>query len=195
MEELPPGPTLTEDAFERLFKSHFSRLHAYACTLLRESHQAEEMVQNVFVKLYEKGDGIRIDTSVEAYLYRSVYYECLNHRKHLKVRRVYQAHAARQGEPVTGVPFAGASGTRELEARLRKAMNDLPEQCRTIFQLSRFESLKYREIAGVLDISVKTVENQMGKALRILRERLADFLPALLFILYNTIVHVVSTAS
>jgi RNA polymerase sigma-70 factor (ECF subfamily) len=195
MEELHPGPYSTEDAFERLFKSHFARLHAYACTLLRESHQAEEMVQNVFVKLYEKGDGIRIDTSLEAYLYRSVYYECLNHQKHLKVRRAYLAHAARQGEPVAAGAGSMGSHARELETRLHTAMNALPEQCRTIFQLSRFESLKYREIADRLGISVKTVENQMGKALRILRERLADFLPLFLFTLLNTIAHVVCAAS
>ena len=191
MEEHLPGPQeFTDEAFERLFKSHFRRLHAYACTLLGERHQAEEMVQNVFVNLYEKAANIRIETSMEAYLYRSVYYACLNHQKHQKVRRAYHAHAARQGEPASG-----GQGTRELEARLGEAMNQLPEQCRTIFQLSRFESMKYREIATVLDISVKTVENQMGKALRLLRERLVDFLPLLLLIVLNTLSHVVSTAS
>ncbi len=65
----------------------------------------------------------------------------------------------------------------ELEENLQKAMNDLPQQCRTIFQLSRFEELKYKEIAEALGISVKTVENQMGKALKILRLKLVEFLP------------------
>lgn len=192
MEEHLPGPTgFTDEAFERLFKSHFRRLHAYACTLLRESHQAEEMVQNVFVKLYERVERIRIETSMEAYLYRAVYYECLNHHKHLKVRRAYQTHASRQGEPSVGEP----APLKELETRLREAMNELPEQCRTIFQLSRFEALKYREIADVLEISVKTVENQMGKALRLLRERLVDYLPLLLLIVLNTLSHVFSAVS
>jgi RNA polymerase sigma-70 factor (ECF subfamily) len=72
----------------------------------------------------------------------------------------------------------------ELETKLHAAMNDLPEQCRTIFQMSRFDELKYREIADKLDISVKTVENQMGKALKILRARLVDFL-ALLILLFK----------
>jgi RNA polymerase sigma-70 factor (ECF subfamily) len=66
---------------------------------------------------------------------------------------------------------------RELEERLYTALNELPEQCRTIFQLSRFEEMRYREIADQLGISVKTVENQMGKALRLLREKLSDLLP------------------
>lgn len=188
MEDYQPGSGgFTDEAFERLFKSHFRRLHAYACTLLRESSQAEEMVQHVFVRLYERADDLRIETSIEAYLYRSVYHECLNHQKHLKVRRAYQAHATRQGEPSSAGP---GSPLRELESRIRTAMNELPEQCRTVFQLSRFESLKYREIADHLGISVKTVENQMGKALRILREKLIDYLPLLLLIVLKITSHV-----
>ena len=67
--------------------------------------------------------------------------------------------------------------SKELEQQFREALNELPEQCRTVFQLSRFEELKYREIADKLDISVKTVENHMGKALKLLRLKLVDFLP------------------
>ncbi len=74
---------------------------------------------------------------------------------------------------------------KELEENLDKAMKELPEQCRTIFQMSRFEELKYLEIAAKLGISVKTVENQMGKALRILRLKLVDFLPTMLVLLLN----------
>jgi len=69
---------------------------------------------------------------------------------------------------------------KELEAKLQAALNDLPEQCRTIFQMSRFEELRYREIADRLDLSVKTVENQMGKALKILRTKMAEFLTLIL---------------
>jgi RNA polymerase sigma-70 factor (ECF subfamily) len=73
---------------------------------------------------------------------------------------------------------------RELREKIDEALNELPEQCRTIFQMSRYEDMRYREIADRLNISVKTVENQLGKALKILRTRLADYLPilALLFI-------------
>src|SRR5690606_1167579 len=73
---------------------------------------------------------------------------------------------------------------KELERQIEKALNRLPEGCRTVFQLSRFEELKYREIADRLNISIKTVENQMGKALKRLRVELIDFLP-LLFLLLN----------
>ena len=70
---------------------------------------------------------------------------------------------------------------KELETKLDQALQELPEQCRTIFQLSRFEELKYREIAERLEISPKTVENQMGKALKLLRMKLIDFLPFTLY--------------
>ena len=71
----------------------------------------------------------------------------------------------------------------ELEKQISKALDELPEQCRTIFQMSRFEELKYQEIANKLGLSIKTVENQMGKALKILRLKLADYLPFLIAIL------------
>jgi len=71
----------------------------------------------------------------------------------------------------------------ELEKKLETALRELPEQCRTIFQLSRFEDLKYKEIADKLGLSVKTIENQMGKALRLLRLKLVDFLPTILLLM------------
>jgi RNA polymerase sigma-70 factor (ECF subfamily) len=76
---------------------------------------------------------------------------------------------------------------KELEEKLRDAMNALPQQCRTIFQMSRFDGLKYQEIAHQLGISVKTVENQMGKALKQLRIKLIDFLPVIVMLFFSTI--------
>ena len=76
---------------------------------------------------------------------------------------------------------------RELEDRISEAIKELPQQCRTIFQMSRFEELKYKEIADQLGLSIKTVENQMGKALKIMRTKLADFLPLILLWLINRI--------
>jgi RNA polymerase sigma-70 factor (ECF subfamily) len=160
--------------FQTLFKTHFKGLHAYAYTILRDSHLAEEIVQEVFVKLFERAERINIETSLESYLYRSVYYESLNYRKHEKVKAGYRAMMAHRssGNGEMAEDFLGARDCRDLETRLRLAMEELPEQCRTIFQLSRFEELKYREIAERLGLSIKTVENQMGKALRIIRQKL-----------------------
>lgn len=164
-----------EKAFEDVFKTHYKSLHAYAFTLLKDEMAAEEMVQNVFYKLWERSDSIHISGSIAAYLYRAVHNESLNHLKHLKVRSQHQLHVSyRAGQDNDSA--SKRLHAKELDERLRKALNELPEQCRTIFQLSRFEELRYKEIADRLDISVKTVENQMGKALKILRFKLVDFL-------------------
>lgn len=172
-----------EEEFEIVFKKHFKNLHAYACTIVRDEVMAEEMVQNVFCRLWEKSEQIEIRESVSGYLYRSVYHESLNYLKHLKVRDAYQTYAINQMENTNNTSHN--LELKELEDRLEAALKELPEKCRTIFQMSRFEELKYQEIADRLELPLKTVENQMGKALRLLRVKLVDFLPAsfLLFFL------------
>ena len=173
-----------ELAFEKIFKIHFKNLHAYACTIVKDEIIAEEMVQNVFYKIWEKIEDLNISGSIGAYLYRAVYNESLNYLKHMKVRSSYMVHTAYQMKGQTDNAFKTILH-RQLLERLHHALNELPEQCRTIFQLSRFEQLRYREIAKHLGISVKTVENQMGKALKLLRVKLVDFLPFVLFTFIN----------
>ncbi|WP_291914225.1 RNA polymerase sigma-70 factor [Chitinophaga sp. CB10] len=173
--------------FEQLFKSHYKGLHAYAYTILKDDIMAEEMVQNVFCKLWEKSGDIKIRESVSGYLYRAVYHESINYLRHEKVKANHVAYARyQQASPSHTNAASGKVQLRELQEKLQAALLELPEKCRTVFQMSRFEELKYQEIADKLNISVKTVENQMGKALRILRHNLVDFLP-LVFILLNTV--------
>lgn len=168
-----------EATFEQVFKTHFKNLHAYACSYVGDEADAEEIVQQVFFKLWERAENISINSSVAAYLYRAVHNESLNHLKHKKVRSDHRLHVAYRMNQETDTA-SGKVQHQELEERFREALKELPEQCRTIFQMSRFEDLKYREIADRLDISVKTVENQMGKALKILRAKLVDFITLLI---------------
>lgn len=170
-------------AFEQLFKAHYRALHAYAAVMLQDDAAAEEIVQQLFLRLWEKRGQLDVQTSVKAYLYKCVHNDSLNYIKHLKIRARYQEHAVYTAQPAAKASDKAELG--ELEKRLGQALNELPQQCRTIFQLSRFEELKYREIADRLDLSVKTVENQMGKALKLLRVKLADFLPLIVWLLYN----------
>jgi len=169
--------------FEQVFKDNFKNLHAYAMSIVKDESTGEEMVQNVFLKIWEKREQINIHQSVAAYLHKAVYYECLNHIKHTKVKATHQAHAARTGNEQETA--ADNATLKELQRQIDNALKDLPEQCRTIFQMSRYEELKYRMIADQLGISVKTVEGQMGKALRILRQKLADYLPILVILFVN----------
>jgi RNA polymerase sigma-70 factor (ECF subfamily) len=181
-----PGWVL-EEQFEQVFRAHFKSLHSYACTIVRDEASAEEIVQGIFVKLWEKRKEITISESISTYLYRSVHNESLNHLKHLKVRAVYQSHTMRQHKIPETDKAAEKVTLNELERKLEKALRDLPEQCRTIFQLSRFEDLKYKEIADKLGLSIKTVENQMGKALKLLRLKLVDFLPFIVILINHFI--------
>lgn len=172
-----------ENAFEQVFKTYYKKLHAYVCTILKEEAFAEEIVQQVFFKLWERAGNITISGSVAAYLYRAVHNESLNHIKHQKVKANHQLHVAySMKDHATAAPKTLQA--KELEKKIQDTLNELPEQCRTIFQMSRFEEMKYREIADTLGLSVKTVENQVSKALKILREKLSEYLP-LLFIFLN----------
>lgn len=167
--------------FEVVFREYYASLCRYASMWMRDADEAEEIVQAVFVRLWEKQQQISIDTSLKSYLYRSVYHESLNTIRKTKVREQY-LHMNKQEEEVSH-PEDRAS-VKDLQGRIEEALGQLPEQCGLIFRMSRFQDLKYREIADILNISVKTVENQMGKALKLMRHNLADFLTVLLIIIH-----------
>ena len=174
----PPATNYDDQAFEQLFKAHYRGLHAYAHTILRNEHLAEEMVQGMFLKFWEKRELLNIQSSIKAYLYRSVYNDSMNYLKHQKIKTKYQDFTLHSMD-TSHEPASAKVELSQLEMKLKEALNELPEHCRTIFQMSRFEELKYREIADQLGLSIKTVENQMGKALRILRLKLADYVTLL----------------
>lgn len=140
---------------------------------VQDKDVAEEIVQETFVKFWQKLESLTIHTSPLAYLHTAIRNASLNHLKHLKVRR---EHAQQQEEHPTEWDQGNVIDAKILQGKIRHAMDQLPEKCRAIFELSRNEGLTYSEIAQQLDISVKTVENQMGKALKVLREHLGDFL-------------------
>lgn len=176
-----------ETAFEMIFRTYYQPLCQYAYSFLNDRDEAEEVVQAAFINIWDKRTQIEIQTSMKSYLYRMVRNSCLNVIKHEKVKKQHVAHEMFHGEAThEGVSQSVISS--ELEARITEAMKVLPEQCRLVFQLSRFEELKYSEIAEQLNISIKTVENQMGKALKIMREQLKDYLPLLLIFMKDWIV-------
>lgn len=166
-------------AFEMLFKTYYQPLCNYAYSFVQDRDEAEEIVQATFMSVWEKRDSLSIHTGVKPYLYAMVRNASLNVIKHEKIKQQHvvgeMAVAERSVESVSRTVMAS-----ELEGRIYKALDKLPEQCRLVFKLSRFEELKYAEIAEQLNISIKTVENQMGKALKIMREQLKDYLPLLI---------------
>lgn len=171
-----------ENAFEMTFKHHYQALCNYAYTFLHDRDEAEEIVQATFLNIWEKRQSLDVQLSLKSYLYRAVRNTCLNAIKHDKIK---QAHANETlATTHTGYESVLQSvSAAELDTRIAVAMEQLPEQCRLIFKMSRFEELKYAEIADHLNISIKTVENQIGKALKIMREQLKDYLPILIVLM------------
>jgi len=158
-------------AFGLVFNEQFGVLTSYALRFLDEREDAEEIVQDVFVKFWDKCSELDPDSSIKSYLYRSVHNTCLNHIKHKKVKDAYRLHVIHHMEHTSELSWE-KKDPEKLRREIMKEINNLPPRCSEIFKLSRLDGLKYQEIADHLKISVKTVEVQMGKALRVLREKL-----------------------
>ena len=147
-----------ESAFETVFRTHYADLCRFAHRYTRDTDQSEDLVQDVFFKVWKSASSIELRTAIKPYLYQSVRNACLNHIKHMNVRAAYaDTHPAIEGEE------DHSAEVNELEHRIDGAISKLPEKCREVFELSRFGGLKYQQIAEELGISVKTVENQMGR--------------------------------
>ncbi|WP_090391348.1 RNA polymerase sigma-70 factor [Niabella drilacis] len=164
--------------YRQVFDLHYEALYGYACSILRSEVYVEDILQNVFIRLWETRATIN-EASVKAYLYTAVRNTCLNHLKHKGVQAVY-AHTAR----VTGdeADRGNTAEQKELQEQIQGLLNRLPEKCATVFYMCRQLGLSYREVAGELDLSVKTVENHMTKALKFLRGGLAAYLVSLLLL-------------
>lgn len=170
-----------ESAFDALFRRYYEPLCHYAASLTDgDLDEAEDLVQQSFVKLWEQRATFEVQWSVKAYLYKMVHNRCLNRIRDAQTREKYKVYNAAQLEQGYENDPGAAS---ELNERILQALDTLPTECRRIFELSRFEELKYREIADQLGISIKTVETQMGKALRLMRTELADYLITLIALL------------
>ena len=167
-------------SFNYFFDYYYSGLCIYANKFIRDLSTSEEIVQDVFVRFWEKRQNIEIENSVRFYLFRTVYNQCLNVLKHKKIEKNYQQSTVWK----LNLNEEQWCLYNEIELRniLDQAVSKLPVRCREIFELSRFENFKNKEIAEKLGIAEKTVENQITKALKVLRKELKDFLP--LFIIY-----------
>jgi len=163
-----------------VFKTYYKGLVTYSASILKSTEEAEDLVQQLFFNLWAKKEELGVHSSLKAYLYRAVYNTSLNRIKQQNTRSLYVKESlATASVAETSVPLQ----QKELQQQIDRALGSLPEQCGVIFKMSRFEQLKYQEIADKLGLSVKTVENQMGKALKLMREQLKDHLPALAILL------------
>ena len=157
--------------FESLFRSSYVSLVRYAKTLIKDNDTAEEIVQDLFFRLWQDKEKLNIESSLNGYLFRSVHNKCLHHIEH---KRVVERHAEEisyhQSESQESP--SDILNYKELQEKVARILERLPERCGKIFTMSRFEGLKYNEIAEKLSVSVKTVEANMGRALKEFRKEL-----------------------
>lgn len=159
--------------FESLFRSSYASLVRYAKVLIKDHDSAEEIVQDLFVRLWQDKEKLAIESSLNGYLFRSVHNRCLHFIEH---RKVIERHAGQmmisQQEEQPGP--AEIIYYEELQGKIASIIRKLPERCGQIFYMNRFEGMKYSEIADKLSVSVKTVEANMGKALKEFRKELTE---------------------
>ena len=162
-----------ELAFKTLFQKYYSAMCHFARQFLNDSEMAEETVQELFVKIWEKRFSLNIETSVKHYFFRSVRNHCLNQIQHQKIRQQYASKMIESSHQE--IDQEQYYIEVDLIERIEKSISSLPVKRQEIFRLSREQGLKYKEIAEELNISVKTVEAQMGLALKHLRDELKEF--------------------
>jgi len=155
--------------YESLFRSSYVSLVKYARTLIKDNDTAEEIVQELFFRLWQSRENLKIDTSLNGYLFRSVHNRCLHYIEHNKVVLRHAEEMLIQQPENQDTPL-DILRYKELQAKIAGVLERLPDRCGRIFCMNRFEGLKYNEIAEKLSVSIKTVESNMGKALKEFRK-------------------------
>lgn len=178
-------PQLTREEFEKIFRADFKGLCFFAQKYVKDFEAAREIVQDSFISLWERRSGLDTRRPVKSYLTTTIHNRCLNYlRDNRKFNhRILEIENLIEHSETSDNDFLVE---KELEMAIQHAIAELPEKCREVFLLNRYENLKYKEIAEKLGISLKTVEAQMSKALQHLRIKLAAF--TLLLIAFITIV-------
>lgn len=162
-----------QSALQLLFNQYYAALCRTIHRYIQDQALTEDLAQNVFVRFWEKRQTLEISSSLEGYLHRMAMNEALMHLRKLKRRGEAELIENAVTQTTESVEDNYLQG--ELEEQISRAIDNLPPRTRLVFRLSRFEQMTYKAIAKELEISVKTVENQMVRALRILREQMKKY--------------------
>lgn len=160
----------TKQEFEKIFKDYYPMGVLFARKQVHDMDTAKDIVQAVFVKMYEKGDQININTSIKSYVFQAIRNACINHHKHNQTKN---RHSKIILDSSSEAVHDNQLEHKEFENQLNGLIDKLPDRCKLIFRLNRFEGKKNKEIAQELDISIRTVETQISKALKFLRENIS----------------------
>lgn len=161
-------------AFSSIFLSYYRDLVLFATRFTRDQEAAEEVVQDVFVKLWEDHETININVSLRSFLLKSVQNKCIDMIRHRKIRNAHSNYVL-ENQPLFDCDTDNYIFCSELREQIETTLDNLPEELSTAFRMNRFKGLKYEEIAGVLNVSVRTIEVRIGKALKALRSQLKDY--------------------
>jgi RNA polymerase sigma-70 factor (ECF subfamily) len=179
-----------EEAIRYIFDMYFEKLCLYAEGIIRDHQAAEDIVEDLFITVWLHAGTNPIHTALPNYLFKSTYHNCLKYLNKLRaeVRNAGQLSYTLKDHEITdpltsGYPFSGMV-VMEMEKKAEAILESLPEQCRKIYTLNRYENLSYPEIAAQLQITVGTVKTQMSRAFQRLRKGLMEFLSLLLLLLH-----------
>ena len=161
--------------FERLFTKYYGPLCHHANKILNDMDSAEDLVQEFFYHFWKNRESFSPKLSLNAYLYHSIRNNALHYLKRLAVRKNYAEHIINEFQDTIAAPVQTDVDLNDLGNLITATLKKMPERCSRIFRMNRFEGMKYREIAIILSISVKTVESDMGKALQMFRKTLKDY--------------------
>jgi len=166
--------------FDYFFDKYYQGLCVYAYRMLKSNSEAEDLVQDFFVRILENRKTISIETSIKSYFIRSIHNRCLDNLAHQKVKINHEQFRLKMlsEEDLQEYPLLDS----ELAQQIDKAIKNLPDGIRETFMLNRFEGLSYQQIAKQENVTVKAVEYRISKALTILRRDLGDYLLFLLFV-------------
>lgn len=193
MKRIVRSPESTKDLknFEQLFHYLQPRLYAYCCKYIKEQELARDIVQECFVNLWENYENVEI--SYEFYLFKAVHNRCLSHFRSQRVHSEYESTVKEKIRELEIHPELPSPLTelylKEVNILLQQSVAKLPEKCRLIFMMSRYQKMKSQEIADTLGISVRTVDAQIYNALKILKLKLKDYLPILIFLFPHFFTH------
>jgi len=157
------------NAFETIYNEYWPRLYGYVFNRLKNKEIAEEIIQEVFYSLWMKHATIDFTSSLSSYLFTAVKYQIFNYIKSDQVRKTYASHFSLQTAKLTDNSNEENIAASDLRDAVEKEISRLPEKCQQVFRMSRMQHLSVRDIASTLNISHKTVENHLTKALRQLR--------------------------
>ena len=165
-----------QTALKELYESNYLGLTQSIFRLTNNWQESQDLAQDVFIQFWQKKDGIQIKSTLSGYLHQMAIHLALEHiRKEKRRKKLKEQHLVPKLEVIENEFF-----DQEMHEVIRKEILKLPEKCGEIFILSRYEGLSYREIALSQNISIKTVENQIGKALKVLRKSLKPLLQCIL---------------